>query len=129
MYQLVKRINTVVSMRTAYAYITPYSNKPKHIEKSVFSIIEQYIPYYHHLHLCPNKEFSNHYIVSDLIRGTLSSDLVAHHNNILDHSHEDILAMKVHDSYMKLYNLENEEQLAKHLITQLLDEIPVYSHN
>ena len=84
---------------------------------------------YNHLHKFPNTEFSNHYIVSDLLRGTLSSDLKAHHNNVLEHSHEDILAMKVHSSYLNLYNLKTEEQLAKHLMTNILDHIHVYSNH
>ena len=129
MYHLAKKINTVASMRTSYSYITPYTNNNNNIEKSIYDIIERYVPQYNHLHKFPNTEFSNHYIVSDLLRGTLSSDLKAHHNNVLEHSHEDILAMKVHSSYLNLYNLKTEEQLAKHLMTNILDHIHVYSNH
>ena len=127
MYHLSKKINTIASMRTSYTYISPYTTGKNHVEKSVYDIIERHVPHYNNLHMYPNKEFSNHYIVSDLIRGTVSSDLNSHHNNILDHSHQDILAMKVHSSYLNLYNLETEEQVAKHLITNLFDQLHIYS--
>ena len=129
MYHIAKKLNTVASMRTAYTYISPYSIGKNNVEKSVYDIIERHMPHYNHLQLHPNQEFSNHYVVADLMRGTISSDLKSHHNNILDHAHEDILAMKVHSSYMNLYNLENEKQLAEHLMTNILDHMLIYSHN
>jgi hypothetical protein len=130
MYHLAKKLNTVSSMRTSYTYISPYTNtNNNNIEKPIYDIIERYFPHYNHLHIHPNQEFSNHYVVADLMRGTISSDLKSHHNNILDHAHEDILAMKVHSSYMNLYHLENEKQLAEHLMTNILDQMHIYNHH
>lgn len=129
MYHIAKKINTIASMRPSYTYISPYTNSHSNIEKSVYDIIERHLPQYNHLNLYPNKEFSNHYIVADMLRGTLSSDLNSHHNNILDHTHEDILAMKVHSSYMNLYQINNEEKLAKHLISNILDQMYIYSNH
>ena len=128
MYHLAKKINTEIPVRTIYGYISSLVTRSYHHKKPVYDMIEQHVPNYNYLHINPNNEFSNHYIVSDMLRGTMYTNLTCY-NNILDCSHADIFAMKVDVSYLALYDITSEEQLAKHLITNLLDHLTIYTNN
>jgi hypothetical protein len=129
MYTIGNKLNKIAYMRSAYKNLSLYISGNSHIEKPVHEIIERYYPHYQHLHLLPNNEFKNHYVAADILRGTVSTDLDTHHNNILEHTHEDILAMKVHSSYINMYNLKDEKTLAENIMSQLLDHIPIYSNH
>ena len=129
MYTIGNKLNKIAHMRSAYKNLNLYTSGNSHVEKSVYDIIERYFPHYQHLHLQPNFEFKNHYVAADILRGTVSTNLDSHHNNILDHSHEDILAMKVHSSYTGMYGLSDEKILAENIMTQLLDHLPIYSND
>jgi hypothetical protein len=104
------------------------------IRKSIYDLFELYIPGHHVLNYIPNYLYKNYYVFQDMHKGVRAvkfndnslccqsgcyncKDIC---DNILDYKIEDILAMKLHSTYYKTYNLDDDKSAAKHLF-DLLD--------
>jgi hypothetical protein len=103
------------------------------IRKSIYDMFELYIPGHHILNRIPNYLYKDHYIFHDMLKGVRAvkfkeSDMCCnsgcynckfHCENILDYKIEDILAMKLHQTYYNVYRLDNDNSAAKHLFDLL----------
>jgi hypothetical protein len=97
-------------------HINSHELNNTHSNNSVYDILEKYYYGNYILYKIPNWSYSSYYILSDPFKGIVSSNLIDFANNINQFTHEDILAMKIHPSYYKTYRIENEKDLAKHLL-------------
>lgn len=96
------------------------------IRKSIYDLFELYIPGHHILNLIPNNFYKDFYVYQDVIKGIRAvkfEDTDMFHKiqceNILDYNIEDILAMKLHQTYYQTYNLNDDKAAAKHLFDLL----------
>lgn len=103
------------------------------IRKSIYDLFELYIPGHHILNLIPNNFYKNFYVFQDLNNGVRAVkfkesnmccqsgcfNCKAECENILDYNIEDILAMKLHQTYYQTYNLNDDKAAAKHLFDLL----------
>ena len=82
----------------------------------VIDLIEKYFPADNILNKIPNFKYSNHYIINDNFMGLISSknynNFKSEYSHIDEHTHEDIIAMNVHDS---IFEKCNEKDVAQHI--------------